>query len=67
MSKYSNEPQFAETAALIAVMNDDEEELDRLLDGLLDGELMSLYRHAEALRDQCGHVARKRLAEKGES
>lgn len=45
--------EFAETAALLAVMNEDDERLTELLDGMLPGELAALARQCESLSWLC--------------
>jgi hypothetical protein len=58
MSKYGT--KFQETEALLAVANDDEETVDRILDDMLPGELKRLAEDAENLAEKCWAAARRR-------
>lgn len=57
MTDYSHASPFSECQAILAAIEDDTDELDRLLGSMLPGELASIVLGAERL----AHSARRRL------
>ncbi len=52
--------QFVECEALLAIMNGDREEAERLLEDSFDSELLRLSDHAKFLSDVCAAMLRSR-------
>ena len=52
----SDQPTFLEDRALYAVLREDEEELQTILDQMLPGELQDLARAAETLASEAWHT-----------
>lgn len=58
MGKYSDSPQFAETQALVAALEGDEEELERLVKDMYRGERRKLADACEMVSNTVAMVNR---------